>query len=60
MHVDNFIVNLAGESKGYCDSHRTFTERKELMPMVTYSDLIQFVIMLCAIITLVIIIIRKK
>lgn len=27
--------------------------RKELVPMVTYSDLFQFVIMLCAVITLV-------
>jgi len=27
--------------------------RKELVPMVTYSDLFQFVIMLCAIISLV-------
>lgn len=34
--------------------------RTELVPMVTYSDLIQFVIMLCAVITLVIYIQRKK
>jgi len=34
--------------------------RRELMPMVTYSELIQFVIMLCAVITLVIFIQRKK
>lgn len=33
---------------------------KELVPMVTYSDLIQFVIMLCAVITLVIYSQRKK
>ena len=38
---------------------RTF-KRKELMPMVTYADLFQFVIMLCAVITLVIIAVRKK
>nr|DAU79743.1 MAG TPA: hypothetical protein [Bacteriophage sp.] len=30
------------------------------MPLVTYSDLFQFVIMLCAVITLVIYIKRKK
>lgn len=34
--------------------------RKEADAMVTYSDLIQFVIMLCAVITLVIYCIRKK
>lgn len=33
---------------------------KELVPMVTYSDLIQFVIMLCAVIGLVIDIIQRK
>lgn len=36
-----------------------FAKRKELVPMVTYSDLIQFVIMLCAVITLVVIICKK-
>ena len=35
-------------------------ERKEAGAMVTYSDLIQFVIMLCAVITLVVYIMRKK
>ena len=35
-------------------------ERKGAGAMVTYSDLIQFVIMLCAVITLVIYIMRKK
>lgn len=34
--------------------------RRELMPMVTYSDLFSFVIMLCAVITLVCNIERKK
>ena len=34
--------------------------RKELVQMVTYSDLIQFVIMLCAVITLVISFKNKK
>lgn len=33
---------------------------KELVSMVTYSDLIQFVIMLCAVVSLVVIITRKK
>ena len=32
---------------------------KELVPMVTYSDLIQFVIMLCAVATLAIIVTDK-
>lgn len=35
-------------------------KRQELVPMVTYSDLIQFVIMLCAVITLAIYTQRKK
>ena len=34
--------------------------RKELMPMVTYGDLFEFVIMLCAVITLVLAIINAK
>nr|DAT97034.1 MAG TPA: Membrane MotB of proton-channel complex MotA/MotB [Caudoviricetes sp.]DAU66877.1 MAG TPA: Membrane MotB of proton-channel complex MotA/MotB [Caudoviricetes sp.] len=34
--------------------------RRELVPMVTYSDLFTFVIMLCAVITLVINTKRKK
>ena len=34
--------------------------RKEAGAMVTYSDLIQFVIMLCAVITLVVYVTRKK
>ena len=33
---------------------------RRLMPMVTYSNLFQFVIMLCAVSTLVVLIIRKK
>ena len=36
------------------------TYGRELVPMVTYSDLFQFVIMLCAVITLVVFIERKK
>lgn len=35
-------------------------KRRELVPMVTYSDLFAFVIMLCAVITLVTNIRRKK
>ena len=35
-------------------------ERKEAGAMVTYSDLIQFVIMLCAVVTVVIYATRKK
>ena len=39
---------------------RRTCKRKELVPMVTYADLFQFVIMLCAVITLVVTTIRKK
>ena len=35
-------------------------ERKEAGAIVTYSDLIQFVIMLCAVVTVVIYATRKK
>lgn len=35
-------------------------KRKELVLMITFSELIQFVIMLCTVITLVIYISRKK
>lgn len=34
--------------------------RKELVSMVTYADLFNFVIMLCAVITLVIMISKRK
>lgn len=34
--------------------------RRELVPMVTYADLFEFVIMLCAVITLVILLIKHK
>lgn len=34
--------------------------QKELVPMVTYQDLIQFVIMLCSVITLVVTLIKRK
>lgn len=36
------------------------TYGRELVPMITYGDLFTFVIMLCAVITLVIYIKRKK
>ena len=57
--LDKDIVDLTGEPLGCCVSHRTCT-RKELVPMVTYADLFQFVIMLCAVVTLVVILVRKK
>ena len=57
-HYDN-IICLPGEPMGrLCQLPDTYG--RELVPMVTYSDLIQFVIMLCAVITLVIYIVRKK
>ena len=34
--------------------------RRELVPMVTYSDLFTFVIMLCAVITLVVTLVKRK
>ncbi len=34
--------------------------RKELVPMVTYSELFTFVIMLCAVITLVVSLVKRK
>ena len=36
------------------------TLRKELVHMVTYSDLFAFVIMLCAVVTLVVTLIERK
>ena len=36
------------------------TKGRELVPMVTYADLIQFVIMLCAVIILVVYNVSKK
>ena len=33
---------------------------RELVPMVTYSDLFTFVIMLCAVITLVVTLMKRK
>ena len=57
LHHDN-IICLTGEPKGRYASRRVL--RKGLMPMVTYGELFTFVIMLCAVITLVINITRKK
>ena len=57
MHHDN-IICLTGEPKGRL--HQPLDERKGAGAMVTYPDLIQFVIMLCAVITLVIYATRKK
>lgn len=51
-------IYLPREPKGWYVSYWIF--RKELMPMVTYSDLFTFVIMLCAVITLVITTFRHK
>ena len=58
MYID-IIIYLPRELLGCYVSRRTFFERR-LVLMVTYSDLFQFVIMLCAVITLVIYLTRKK
>ena len=51
LHIDN-IIYLTGQPVGRsCHPFRDLTERGG--NMVTYSDLFTFVIMLCAIITLV-------
>ncbi len=47
-----------GAERGYVSSRTC--KRKGLVPMVTYADLIQFVIMLCAVATLAILLTRKK
>ena len=57
MHFEN-IIYLPGELKGRLAGF--WILRKELMPMVTYGDLFEFVIMLCAVITLVLAIINAK
>ncbi len=49
---------LTGEPKGRYVSRRVL--RKGLVPMVTYEGLFAFVIMLCAVITLVINICKRK
>ena len=53
------IIGLPRGPLGRYVSRRTLCERG-LVLMVTYSDLFQFVIMLCAVITLVIHFTRKK
>lgn len=55
----NFNNEFNQRAEGCYDSCRTYKGR-ELMPMVTYSDLFTFVIMLCAVITLVYTITHKK
>ena len=57
LHYDN-IIYLTREPKGRL--RQPPDERKGAGAMVTYSDLFTFVIMLCAVITLVINIKRKK
>jgi len=57
MHLGN-IICLTGEPKGRL--RQPPDERKGAGAMVTYSDLFTFVIMLCAVITLVVNIKRKK
>ena len=58
LYHDN-IIHLPRGPLGRYVSRRTLCERG-LVLMVTYSDLFQFVIMLCAVITLVIHFTRKK
>ena len=53
------IITLPKEPKGATSAARLLL-RRELVPMVTYSDLFTFVIMLCAVITLVVTILRHK
>lgn len=54
------VINLIGEPKGLLrQPPRNFKNLRRLMPMVAYPDLFQFVIMLCAVVTLVVVI-RKK
>ena len=57
LYIEN-IICLPRELGGAI--YQPPDERKEAGAMVTYSDLIQFVIMLCAVITLVVYIMRKK
>lgn len=55
-YIDNNILTQGAEG-AICQPP---DERKEAGAMVTYSDLIQFVIMLCAVVTVVIYATRKK
>lgn len=56
-NIEN-IISLPGELSGTLANCRTI--RKELVPMITYNDLFTFVIMLCAVITLVSSIFKRK
>lgn len=56
--LESYNVSTMGVEEWYV-SCRTFL-RKELVPMITYEELFTFVIMLCAVITLVIYAERKK
>ena len=56
-YIDNTILTKGTEG-AICQLPDAI--RKELVPMVTYQDLIQFVIMLCAVITLVLYFTHKK
>ena len=53
------IIWLPREPLGRYVGHRTLCGRR-LVRMITYDELFNFVIMLCAVITLVIYIMRKK
>lgn len=58
LHIDNNILTTGAE--GAIMSAAGHKSERRLVPMVTYTDLFQFVIMLCAVITLVIYCTRKK
>lgn len=57
LHLEN-IICLTREPKGRL--RQPPDERKEAAAMVTYSELFTFVIMLCAVITLVVTIMKCK
>lgn len=58
MYHDNPIMYLPGGPLGRYVSRRT--KERRLVLMVTYADLIQFVIMLCAVIALVVTLTERK
>lgn len=58
IQVFENIICLPGESLGCYVSRRT--RERRLVLMVTYSDLFTFVIMLCAVITLVLTTLNHK
>ena len=57
VHIDNIICLTREPLRCYANRR---TIRKEVGAMVTYSDLFTFVIMLCAVVTLVINLMHKK